>query len=40
MLATLPAPAKASTPNLSKAFVGGITRDGDGTLYVTYATGT
>ncbi|WP_371657535.1 SMP-30/gluconolactonase/LRE family protein [Streptomyces sp. NBC_00280] len=40
VLATLPAPAKASTPNLGKAFVGGIARAGDGTLYVTYATGT
>ncbi|MGW0846626.1 hypothetical protein ACWD26_42205 [Streptomyces sp. NPDC002787] len=40
MLATLPAPAKASTPNLGKAFVGGIARADDGTLYVTYATGT
>ncbi|MFF1724135.1 SMP-30/gluconolactonase/LRE family protein [Streptomyces sviceus] len=40
VLATLPAPAKASTPNLGKAFVGGIARADDGTLYVTYATGT
>lgn len=40
VLATLPAPAKASTPNLGKAFVGGIARAEDGTLYVTYATGT
>ncbi|MFI5823714.1 SMP-30/gluconolactonase/LRE family protein [Streptomyces rishiriensis] len=40
VLATLPAPAKASTPNLGKAFVGGIARFDDGTLYVTYATGT
>ncbi|WP_307783272.1 hypothetical protein [Streptomyces sp. MBT53] len=40
MLATLPAPAKADTPNLGKAFVGGIARADDGTLYVTYATGT
>jgi sugar lactone lactonase YvrE len=40
VLATLPAPAKASTPNLGKAFVGGIARANDGTLYVTYATGT
>ncbi|MFF7051525.1 SMP-30/gluconolactonase/LRE family protein [Streptomyces griseorubiginosus] len=39
-LATLPAPTKASTPNLGKAFVGGIARADDGTLYVTYATGT
>lgn len=38
--ATLPAPAQASTPNLGKAFVGGIARADDGTLYVTYATGT
>lgn len=40
VLATLPAPAKAGTPNLGKAFVGGIARSDDGTLYVTYATGT
>ncbi|MFC9685205.1 SMP-30/gluconolactonase/LRE family protein [Streptomyces sp. NPDC056948] len=40
VLATLPAPAKADTPNLGKAFVGGIARGDDGTLYVTYATGT
>ncbi len=40
VLATLPAPAKASTPNLGRAFVGGIARADDGTLYVTYATGT
>ncbi|MFF6807962.1 SMP-30/gluconolactonase/LRE family protein [Streptomyces sp. NPDC012616] len=40
VLATLPAPAKANTPNLGKAFVGGIARADDGTLYVTYATGT
>lgn len=40
VLATLPAPARASTPNLGKAFVGGIARADDGTLYVTYATGT
>ncbi|QNP68090.1 hypothetical protein IAG44_00425 [Streptomyces roseirectus] len=40
VLATLPAPAKARTPNLGKAFVGGIARADDGTLYVTYATGT
>ncbi|MFI1035238.1 SMP-30/gluconolactonase/LRE family protein [Streptomyces sp. NPDC020951] len=40
VLATLPAPAKASTPNLGKAFIGGIARADDGTLYVTYATGT
>ncbi|MEU2338769.1 hypothetical protein ABZ608_35260 [Streptomyces sp. NPDC013172] len=40
VLATLPAPAKANTPNLGKAFVGGIARAHDGTLYVTYATGT
>ncbi|GGQ66644.1 SMP-30/gluconolactonase/LRE family protein [Streptomyces asoensis] len=40
VLGTLPAPAKASTPNLGKAFVGGIARADDGTLYVTYATGT
>ncbi|RPF38116.1 SMP-30/gluconolactonase/LRE family protein [Streptomyces sp. TLI_185] len=40
VLATLPAPAKASTPNLGKAFLGGIARADDGTLYVTYATGT
>ncbi|MFI9830928.1 SMP-30/gluconolactonase/LRE family protein [Streptomyces sp. NPDC051913] len=40
VLATLPAPAEASTPNLGKAFVGGIARADDGTLYVTYATGT
>ncbi|MGW2911913.1 SMP-30/gluconolactonase/LRE family protein [Streptomyces asoensis] len=40
VLATLPAPAKASTPNLGKAFVGGIALADDGTLYVTYATGT
>ncbi|MEU0056462.1 hypothetical protein [Streptomyces sp. NPDC006334] len=37
VLATLPAPAHAQTP---KAFVGGIARARDGTLYVTYATGT
>ncbi|MER6133723.1 hypothetical protein [Streptomyces sp. NPDC001815] len=40
VLATLPAPEKANTPNLGKAFVGGIARADDGTLYVTYATGT
>ncbi|MGA5361208.1 SMP-30/gluconolactonase/LRE family protein [Streptomyces purpurascens] len=40
VLATLPAPAKANTPNLGKAFVGGIARADDGTVYVTYATGT
>jgi hypothetical protein len=40
VMATLPAPAKANTPNLGKAFVGGIARADDGTLYVTYATGT
>lgn len=40
MPATLPAPAKADTPNPGKAFVGGIARADDGTLYVTYATGT
>ncbi|MFJ9737174.1 SMP-30/gluconolactonase/LRE family protein [Streptomyces sp. NPDC101166] len=40
VLATLPAPAQARTPNLGKAFVGGIARAHDGTLYVTYATGT
>ncbi|MFJ9244785.1 SMP-30/gluconolactonase/LRE family protein [Streptomyces sp. NPDC101776] len=40
VLATLPAPAKANTPNLGKAFVGGTARADDGTLYVTYATGT
>ncbi|MEU6228811.1 hypothetical protein [Streptomyces sp. NPDC047042] len=40
VLAALPAPAKAETPNLGKAFVGGIARADDGTLYVTYATGT
>ncbi|MEV5958151.1 hypothetical protein AB0M11_31045 [Streptomyces sp. NPDC051987] len=40
VLATLPAPAKANTPNLGKAFVGGIARADDGTLYATYATGT
>ncbi|MDX2550295.1 SMP-30/gluconolactonase/LRE family protein [Streptomyces stelliscabiei] len=40
VLATLPAPAKPHTPNLGKAFVGGIARGDDGTLYVTYATGT
>jgi sugar lactone lactonase YvrE len=40
VLATLPAPAKASTPNLGKAFIGGIARADDSTLYVTYATGT
>ncbi|MFF0160405.1 hypothetical protein ACFYRY_23175 [Streptomyces sp. NPDC005263] len=40
MLTTLPAPAKANTPNLGRAFVGGIARADDGTLYVTYATGT
>lgn len=40
VLATLPAPAKASTPNVGKAFIGGIARATDGTLYVTYATGT
>ncbi|MGQ4389596.1 SMP-30/gluconolactonase/LRE family protein [Streptomyces sp. SAS_270] len=40
VLATLPAPAKAATPNLGKAFVGGIARGDDGTLYVAYATGT
>ena len=40
ILATLPAPAKANTPNLGKAFVGGIARAEDGTLFVTYATGT
>ncbi|MFF9808377.1 SMP-30/gluconolactonase/LRE family protein [Streptomyces coeruleorubidus] len=40
VLATLPAPARANTPNLGKAFVGGIARADDGTLYVTYATGT
>ncbi|MEU5041680.1 SMP-30/gluconolactonase/LRE family protein [Streptomyces griseorubiginosus] len=40
VLATFPAPAKAGTPNLGKAFVGGIARADDGTLYVTYATGT
>ncbi|WP_342786936.1 hypothetical protein [Streptomyces cyaneus] len=40
LLATLLAPAKASTPNLGKAFVGGIARSDDGTLYVTYPTGT
>lgn len=40
VLATLPAPDKANTPNLGKAFVGGIARADDGTLYVTYATGT
>ncbi|MFG2281759.1 SMP-30/gluconolactonase/LRE family protein [Streptomyces asoensis] len=40
VLATLPTPAKASTPNLGKAFAGGIARADDGTLYVTYATGT
>lgn len=40
VLATLPAPAQASTPLLGKAFVGGIARAEDGTIYVTYATGT
>ncbi|ULR55027.1 SMP-30/gluconolactonase/LRE family protein [Streptomyces deccanensis] len=40
VLATLPAPATPNTPNLGKAFVGGIARADDGTLYVTYATGT
>ena len=40
VLATLPAPANPSTPNLGKAFVGGIARDDHGTTYVTYATGT
>ncbi|MEW2299711.1 hypothetical protein AB0958_06980 [Streptomyces sp. NPDC006655] len=40
VLTTLPAPAKASTPNLGKAFISGIARADDGTLYVTYATGT
>ncbi|MFF5370185.1 hypothetical protein [Streptomyces sp. NPDC013187] len=40
VLATLPAPAEADTPNLGKAFIGGIARAHDGTFYVTYATGT
>ncbi|MER7482572.1 hypothetical protein ABTX60_33875 [Streptomyces sp. NPDC126510] len=40
VLAALPAPAKADTPNLGKAFVGGIAHAHDGTVYVTYATGT
>ena len=40
ILATLPAPEAASTPLLGKAFVGGIARADDGTIYVTYATGT
>ncbi|RRR87529.1 SMP-30/gluconolactonase/LRE family protein [Streptomyces sp. RP5T] len=40
VLATLPAPAEADTPNLGRAFVGGIARADDGTLYATYATGT
>ena len=40
ILGTLPAPANPSTPNLGKAFVGGIARDDHGTTYVTYATGT
>ena len=40
ILATLPAPAHASTPLLGKAFIGGIARADDGTIYVTYATGT
>ena len=40
VLTTLPAPARASTPLLGKAFVGGIARAEDGTIYVTYATGT
>ncbi|MER5834652.1 hypothetical protein ABT116_28415, partial [Streptomyces sp. NPDC002130] len=40
VLATLPAPGKAETPTLGKAFVGGIARAPDGTFYVTYATGT
>ncbi len=41
ILATLPAPAGgASTPILGVAFLGGIVRANDGTLYFTYDTGT
>ncbi len=33
-------PGQSEHPNLGRAFVGGIARADDGTLYVTYATGT
>ncbi len=40
ILATLPAPAKAFTPILGVAFLGGIVKTNDGTLYFNYDTGT
>ncbi|QDY81123.1 hypothetical protein FQU76_18070 [Streptomyces qinzhouensis] len=41
ILATLPAPPPlAETPAVGEPYLGGIVRDGKGTLYVTYATGT
>ncbi|MEU5159146.1 hypothetical protein AB0G74_05975 [Streptomyces sp. NPDC020875] len=41
VLATLPAPPpSAETPTVGEPFLGGIVRAGDGTLYVTYGTGT
>ncbi|MDQ0579467.1 hypothetical protein [Streptomyces rishiriensis] len=40
LLATLPAVAKPATPVVGRAVVLGITRAQDGTLYVSYATGT
>ncbi|MGV9311194.1 hypothetical protein ACWDR0_03235 [Streptomyces sp. NPDC003691] len=41
VLGTLPAPPpQAETPAVGEPYPGGIVRAGDGTLYVTYATGT